>query len=230
MLLLSMDTSTPEGSVALVNGAPGGGEVWFAEEFRADRSHNSLLFGPLGRAVEEVRRRGVPVAGIVVGTGPGSYTGIRIGIAAARGLAVVLNLPVAGWNSFASLEPGGDFHVLGDARRGEFFLARVVAGRMAGEVVIFPADELQSRMKDVRGTVYAMEGSVLVEDALPGKPSAVGLAQVFAEEFSYDVSRAFGGDRSGPIEPLYLRAPYFTQAADEVPPTREAPSNPLTGT
>ena len=60
---------------------------------------------------------------IVVGTGPGSFTGTRIGLAVARGLALSLDLPVAGVSTLAALAAGaeGAFPVV-DARRGEVFV------------------------------------------------------------------------------------------------------------
>ena len=76
MISLALDTSTPQGSVAVV----AFGEVAFEETFTADRSHSSSLFGALERARSCVSR----LDQIVVGIGPGSYAGIRIGIAAAR--------------------------------------------------------------------------------------------------------------------------------------------------
>ena len=63
------------------------------------------------------------LTGIVVGTGPGSFTGTRIGLAVARGLALSLDVPVAGVSTLAALAAGteGAFPVV-DARRGEVFV------------------------------------------------------------------------------------------------------------
>jgi tRNA threonylcarbamoyladenosine biosynthesis protein TsaB len=62
------------------------------------------------------------VAQIVVGCGPGSFTGLRIGIASARGLALALGVPCAGVSTLAALAAGAPGAVaLIDARRGELF-------------------------------------------------------------------------------------------------------------
>ena len=79
--ILAIETSTRQGSVALRLG----GRVEFAETFASQRSHNSQLFAPLEKALEIAERR---ITLVVVGTGPGSYTGARIGIAAGQGVAI----------------------------------------------------------------------------------------------------------------------------------------------
>ena len=62
------------------------------------------------------------VGQIVVGCGPGSFTGLRIGIASARGLALALGVPCGGVSTLAALAAGAPGAVaLIDARRGELF-------------------------------------------------------------------------------------------------------------
>ena len=76
-VLLAIETSTPLATVALVRGH----DILFESSFSAERSHNSRVFGPLQSALDAGR----PDV-IAVGTGPGSYSGIRVGLAAAVGL------------------------------------------------------------------------------------------------------------------------------------------------
>jgi len=67
-------------------------------------------------------RAAADVGQIVVGCGPGSFTGLRIGIASARGLALALGVPCAGVSTLAALASGAPGAVaLIDARRGELF-------------------------------------------------------------------------------------------------------------
>ena len=96
MTILSIDTSTPHGSVALLVD----GELRLDETFTADRSHSASLFVVLEKAralVEQIDQ-------VAVGLGPGSFAGVRIAIAAAIGLELSLGAKLVGIPSVAALE------------------------------------------------------------------------------------------------------------------------------
>ena len=79
---LILETSTPHASLGIAM-ADGG---FTSREFSSDRNHNALLFKPLGELLE-----GLPLTAlerVLVGSGPGSYSGTRVGIAAAQGVAI----------------------------------------------------------------------------------------------------------------------------------------------
>jgi tRNA threonylcarbamoyladenosine biosynthesis protein TsaB len=101
----------------------------------------AALSGPPGHAREllpaifrELEAAGLPLAGldaVAVGTGPGAYTGLRIGITTARSLAQAHDLPVRPVDSLAALAAGIEAPIalaLLDARRGELFAALYVDG------------------------------------------------------------------------------------------------------
>src|SRR5690349_8112170 len=115
MCWLALETSTARGSLALWDAHA---QSLIAEEtFQADRSHNAALFAPLGRLMEGLPA-GTRIEWILAGTGPGSYSGIRVGLAVANALSLALHAPVFGWASIAGLpEAEGEFWVTGDARR-----------------------------------------------------------------------------------------------------------------
>jgi tRNA threonylcarbamoyladenosine biosynthesis protein TsaB len=131
MPLLGLDTATSYTSVAVVDG-----ERAIREEDqgpgRAGRPrHAEQLLGAVVRCVEAAGGWD-RIERLAVGVGPGSYTGLRIGIATARGLAQARELPLAAVGSLAALaagiatalEPGGRTLLpLIDARRGELFAA-----------------------------------------------------------------------------------------------------------
>ena len=75
--LLALDLSTAHGSIAVVRGD----DVLFQSSFQSERSHNAQVFAPLREALAAA---GEGLTGIVIGNGPGSYTGVRIAIAAAQ--------------------------------------------------------------------------------------------------------------------------------------------------
>src|ERR1700722_18340984 len=88
MLDLAIDTSTSLGSVALGNDKV----LVQSIEFRGPQRHSAALFPALTRL-------GIPrlkLRRIIVGLGPGSFSGIRVSLAAAQGIALVQNIPVVG--------------------------------------------------------------------------------------------------------------------------------------
>lgn len=203
--VLAIETSTPRASLAVVKGEG----VVFEETFESRRSHNSQLFAPLAAALEAA---GDGLEAIVVGLGPGSYTGVRIGIAAGHGAALSRGVPLIGWSSLAAVEgvEEDDYHVIGDARRGRLYVAEV----KDGDVVTAP--ELMSK-EDAFARVRGGGLWVSVDDASPVpetgtirvvRPSALALAMravsVTEEELALRAS--------GPVEPLYLEGAFITVA------------------
>ena len=133
-LLLCLDTSTPTARVAILDTEA---RVRFAGEFTADRHAGHLL--PL--CAEALRAAGVApaaLAGIACGGGPGSFTGLRVGLAAAKGLALPTGVPLHVVSSLAALaldilNAGGDARAAVtaipclDAGKGEVYVAGYVA-------------------------------------------------------------------------------------------------------
>ena len=79
---------------------------------------------------------------IAVGTGPGSYTGVRIAIAAAQGVALSRNVWCVGWSSLTApdIEVPDSYPIIGDARRQSFYLARVENGRLLPDLETVSAE------------------------------------------------------------------------------------------
>ena len=204
MIVLALDTSTPRGQVALVRlTADREPEVLAEHTFESDRSHNALVFDPLAR----ILRDGPPPDHIIVGTGPGSYTGIRIGIAAAHGLATGIGLPWSGHDSLSTLSDEDTFHVVGDARRDGFYVATIRGGKLAGSPEIHPMADLEERLDGLTNPSYTTDALPLDPRLVKRSPSAFRLAR-----------HAAATSFSGPIEPIYLRAPHITQPSKALPP------------
>lgn len=204
---LAIDTATARGGVAVARD----GAIVFERDFLSERSHHSQLFAPLGDALKSCR---ADLRVIVVGTGPGSYTGARIGIAAAQGLALSLNVPVIGLPSVLAPDAGGlpdEFVVCGDARRGKNFTARVCGGLLAGEITLHDhAEFAKLRAEDpaVPWLTFDPRAPLELDGITRTSPSSARLALLalsLPDEAVWSLEEQ-------PLEPCYLAAPFVTKA------------------
>ena len=191
MLTLAFDTATDVATCALVRD----------EEVLGERVSRAVTV--LADADELLREAGLGPRDLdllVVGIGPGSFTGLRIGLAVARGLALALDLPVAGVSTLDALAAGapGAVPVL-DARRGEVFV--VLSGHVRG---------LTPDMAEVdTGRTYVGSGAVryraLIEEAggiVPPDGSAVHVPRA-----RFHALLAGEPCPAELVEPVYLRNP-----------------------
>lgn len=146
MPTFALDTSTASPSLALVRDDLPTAELWLAHEPGAGRRALEAAHGLLVAAGATVR----DVDAIVVGVGPGGFTGLRIGIATALGLGQALGVPVTGASSLEALAlgiaeaapPGAVVAPVLDARRGELFAAAYRAGTDGGLAELLPPSAL----------------------------------------------------------------------------------------
>lgn len=208
--VLAIETSTPRGSVAVVKRDA---TVVYERSFSSERSHNSQLFEPLREALEQC---GSDLRAIVVGTGPASYTGVRIGIAAAQGVAMSRGVPLIGLASVLAPEldalgNSGKFVVCGDARRGKYFVAEVGAGALVGAVVTMDADEFREKHAaggtDTPWYTYDTRPPLELEGVVCVTPSATRLAEIAAGMVDDEIAAL----AKQALEPVYLAEAFVTQ-------------------
>ncbi len=200
-MLLAFDTASPTVTVALHDGT----DVVVEHTSEQALKHGEQLAPLIERCLADVGAVRQDLTAIAVGTGPGPFTGLRVGLVTARTLAHVLEIPVYGVCTLDVLaveaaDTGaviGEFVVATDARRKEVYLASYDEDgvRIAGPVVDRPA-ELATDAQVVG------EGALLYPESFPTavgpqRPSAGWLARTVAGE------RA---ELTDP-EPLYLRRP-----------------------
>lgn len=124
---LILETSTPLASLATV----GADHRTVQREFTSDRSANAGLFSPLQELLEA--RQTEQLERVLVGSGPGSYSGTRVGIAAAQGVAIASGCPAIAVPSVLAVptaENGARCLAIGDARRGSYWTALIGESRL----------------------------------------------------------------------------------------------------
>ncbi len=117
MLILGFDTATPWGTMALLEN----NQVIFEISLRAGKGSGEYLLALLQNLLKKSERSVSEIDLITVGTGPGSYTGIRIGLAAAKGLALGTNIKVFGINTLRIIAE--------NARRDSEWIASLIDAR-----------------------------------------------------------------------------------------------------
>jgi tRNA threonylcarbamoyladenosine biosynthesis protein TsaB len=165
VIVLGLDTATSATVVGLL-GADG-----VVHEVRDDPppgarpAHAARLLGAVDEALAAAGAGWEDVARLAVGVGPGSFTGLRIGIATARALAQARRLPLVGVSSLEALARGAGeaelvLAVL-DARRGEAFAAAWRGGSLVMPAAALSPDALSQQVAALHGTALAVgDGAV----------------------------------------------------------------------
>ncbi|HEX7294003.1 MAG TPA: tRNA (adenosine(37)-N6)-threonylcarbamoyltransferase complex dimerization subunit type 1 TsaB [Solirubrobacterales bacterium] len=215
-LVVGFDTATGDTAVC----AARGGEVLYESSIGLDADgsprHSTALLAEVERAAAAAGGWDL-VDAIAVGVGPGSFTGLRIGIATARALATGLGLPASGVCTLDAIgrelgETSGDAPSLAvlDARRGEVFAAlySAVGERLWGPLVEAPG-ELAKRLAGLpQAPLAAGSGALRFRDELGVETPADGdpVHRVAARHICA-LAVANGVEASGVSAPIYLRAP-----------------------
>lgn len=151
--LLAIDTS----GARLQLGLLGNGEVLTAVEAR-ERGHAEILFHRIAALLADAGTAYTDLRRIAVITGPGSFSGLRIGLSAARGLGLALSIPVVGVPRLLALsleaEGDGPVGVMVDARRGEVYAERFeVPGRAGDGTRVLDAETARDAFADCNALI-----------------------------------------------------------------------------
>jgi tRNA threonylcarbamoyladenosine biosynthesis protein TsaB len=187
VLVLAFDTATDVATSALLDD----GEV-LGERSSVARTLLEDIDALLRQASASPRR----LDALVVGTGPGSFTSTRIGLAVARGLALALGIEGAGVSTLDALATGADGGLpVIDARRGEVFVP--------GALAVAPGDV------DADGRLCVGDGAVRYRDLLEANGAEIppdgDPRHAPRAAFHARLATAFGPVDA--IEPIYVRAP-----------------------
>jgi tRNA threonylcarbamoyladenosine biosynthesis protein TsaB len=203
MIALALEFSSDRRSVA----------VGRAGEMLAEVTHlgtvNTPVFALIAEALRQASVEREDVGQLVVGVGPGSYTGVRIAISAAQGWQLATGATCIGVNSLENLARSVTDRILlaVDAQRGEFASAWAEAGRLLEPIRLRSKDELLGRLGQGEWV-----GGPDLERLLPGArplfPTAAGALALAVNAVAVPAET---------LAPSYLREASFVKA----PPTRE---------
>jgi tRNA threonylcarbamoyladenosine biosynthesis protein TsaB len=219
MVVLGVDSATADAVVGVTSAGEIVGEARIDPGPDGRPRHAQVLLQEIERSVGEAGGWDV-IDRIAVGVGPGSFTGLRIGIATTRALAQAREIPIAPVGSLAALargvsETGSETLALPvfDARRGEVFAALL---RDDGEELwppfVAPPDELAERLQGLDATPLAAgDGAVRFAAELEAAGATVApptdpIHRVAARHVC-TVGEAAVEASPDQIQPLYLRPP-----------------------
>ena len=207
--ILAIETSIPAASIALKLGD----QPPLKKKFESHRQQNQLLFSPLQQLLENMPN-GDALDLIIVGTGPGSYSGSRISIAAAQGIAAAHDCPVVGQSSFLAVNKkiiNHDCIAVGNARRGSFFIAEIPIRELPMEPVLMETEEFHQKLTATSCPIYTLEPNMKFPDGSP-----ISLEHPTATNHISSWLRLSANARrkllNMPPSPTYLRAPFITKA------------------
>lgn len=220
MRLLAMDTSTSAITVAVHDG-----DEVIASRHALDARRHAELLGPLLReTLEAAETTPAQITTVAVGTGPGPFTGLRVGVVTAQAFAHARGVPVHGVCSLdalaarAALEHEGELLVATDARRREVYWARYACEGGSITPLTRPAvDRPADLPEQVRALPTAGRGPLLYPELLP---HGLGVLDVDAGPLATLAGQRLAEGVDMPTEPLYLRRP---DAAEPKPPKSVTP-------
>jgi len=195
--ILALDSSTSVASVAFVSVDGSSSDIRFLCNTPHHRSDSSALFTGLQAAVAA---GGIPDA-VCVGLGPGSYNGLRAGIATARAFATALEIPLHALPSPLALQaPASTFWAIGDARGGHYWIACIQDGTFLEEPRLILPSEITLHFQ-TRPDLLILASAPLPEiDLLLATPCAAQLAILAKNKDAI----------AGTPEPLYLKPTHIT--------------------
>lgn len=210
--ILSIELSTPCASVALWRS----GTFILERSWTTDRDH-SEIFTYLKEAREALQ--GGKIDLILVGSGPGSYGGVRVALAAADGFSLVDGSEIAAVCSWEALLPpsGKRFHVLANARRNGWVTGTVASGMLEGDLEIIPAADLPSWV-EARAKLGEQIVSTETQEAisklnLPGiEAGTIPTASKLIEAWNSRTENQRKTALSAVPAPIYVRPPHITAA------------------
>lgn len=195
-MILGIETASTDLSVAIAgpDGAPLGSAAWSSDRRQAHELLPRLLelIGEAGLALADCRA-------IAVGLGPGSFTGLRVGMSVAKGIAFSLGVPIVGIPSLQAWLAAEPERAVAVARAGAAEAYLLERGALSPIVVE------RAALANVGSAIAARElaSAFGLRDALPPDRAAAAVTRLGAARLAGDPT----GDDLERLEPTYLRGP-----------------------
>lgn len=228
MIVVGLETSSTIAGIAVIRGR----QVMAEASQELGGVHAEKLPGMLERTMSDLEVQWSEVEGFAISIGPGSYTGLRVGLSLVKGLAYVTKRPVAAvptLDAIAFQVPccGNPVHVLTDARRGQVYEARYDTSggcpRRQSEFRVGPLGDVLASIRDkvllVGSGVDAYRPDIVAALGVRACFPPAGMGRPMASSTAFlGLDRLERGEQSdlNALEPLYLRKTDFARQ----PPSR----------
>jgi tRNA threonylcarbamoyladenosine biosynthesis protein TsaB len=214
MLTLAIETSGPVGSVALVES----GGVLGEERLELGKQHGQVLIPVISRLLAECKRKPCDCGLVAVSVGPGSFTGLRVGVVCAKTLAYAAGCPLRAVSTLQAIACNSPpdvsiVDVIGDAQRGDLFVGRFIRNAAAdwmpdGEIRVVSTESWAASLKlndvisgpGLEKFGALAEGRCRILDPACRVPRAVSIALLGMQQSAAGKVAALWS-----VEPLYLR-------------------------
>jgi len=240
MIVVGLETSSTTAGIAVIQNH----QVLADTTLEIRAVYAEQLPGLLERTMADISLKWSDVDGFAISIGPGSYTGLRVGLSLVKGLAYVTKKPVAAiptLDSIAFQVPYCPYpvHVLVDARRGHVYEARYTMGNgLPKQITKFRVGILEDVLGNIKETVLLVGSGVdayrpQIIETLGEQAKFVppGIGRLMASSTAFlGMNNLLKGqhDSVNILEPLYLRKPDFAKQppsrrerthADKIPPS-----------
>ncbi|HUF54235.1 MAG TPA: tRNA (adenosine(37)-N6)-threonylcarbamoyltransferase complex dimerization subunit type 1 TsaB [Dehalococcoidia bacterium] len=213
---LSIDTASETASIALSREAA----VLAEKSWRCERNHTVEVLPAIDRLITDAGGIKADLSAVFVSTGPGMYTGLRVGIAIAKGISIAMKLPLVGvgrleLDAYPHRAFAGEVIAVHNARRGEFAWAAYRGGpwREVREPKIAKPDALVAAITErtlvvgevtdaLAETLRAVAGDRVVVQPTPELGRAPALAAL-----GWQRLQSGGPHEAALVVPVYLRPP-----------------------
>jgi tRNA threonylcarbamoyl adenosine modification protein YeaZ len=217
MTILAIDTSMAACSAAIL---PDGASAAIQRFEPMTRGHAEALFPMVEAVMTEAGCGFDALSAIAVTIGPGSFTGVRAGLAAARGFALAAKVPMIGVSSLevmalkavrerSGAEAKGDFAIIHDARRDEAYVQFFDAtAHPVSDPQVLPLARIASELPDLINAAYGSGGALLAEHmSATGRAIQAALPDLLPDAATLAEIASNRKPSAQPPGPLYLRLP-----------------------
>lgn len=207
MIVLGIDSSTD----ALGIGLADTGRVIAEKALESPREHSSRIIGLIDEVIIGASITKSDLGGVAAAIGPGSFTGLRVGLTVAKGMAVALNIPIVGISTFEVIrrrlqDKFDRFYLAAPVRRGEYYLCLLEPGiEIQKNIRLVGEEDLPNAIGSMP---WGLIGGKTMEAPLPteNEIAAEKLYISGGELALHGVRRIAAGDTDNPatLEPLYI--------------------------